>query len=347
MSGEVEHGKRFARDLCSIRRARSVSLTDIHEATRMAYDLIKRFEHDALIDHPQFNQVYIRLFVREYATRIGIDGTKALEALELAIQGKYDGSLVWEYLDKSGEEKSSSEKEAPASNDAKRTAPEAAPEPPGEDASEESDEPAVMALPPEVPPKPPPEAPVASAPSFKGAPSRAPSGRIPARDSSSAGRKAFSQPVGKLDARWIFVGLLVIVIGLVIWNLSRAMFGADEAAQVPSPAAQTASDPATTGANEAFGLPLPDTLAITIVADKGSAGPIRVTLDDDIRRPYWIERGDAQTFRMADRMLLEQQLDSVTVHVEGVAYPLSRPAGQDSALLERTALASWFSSLSR
>ena len=342
MSGEVEHGKRFARDLCSIRRARSVSLTDIHEATRMAYDLIKRFEHDALIDHPQFNKVYIRLFVREYATRIGIDGTKALEALELAIQGKYDGSLVWEYLDKAGEEKSSSEKDAPASNDAKRAAPvDAAPEPPGEDASEESDEPAVMALPPEVPPKPPPEAPVASAPS------RAPSGRIPAGDSSSASRKAFSQPVGKLDARWIFVGLLVIVTGLVIWNLSRAMFGSDEAGQAPSPAAQTASDPATIGANEAFGLPLPDTLAITIVADKGAAGPIRVTLDDGIRRPYWIERGDAQTFRMADHMLLEQQLDSVTVHVEGVAYPLSRPAGQDSVRLTRTALASWFSSLSR
>ncbi len=402
MSGEVEHGKQFARDLCSIRRARGVSLTDIHEATRMAYDLIKRFEHDALIDHPQFNRVYIRVFVRGYATRLGIDAKEALDAFERAMQGKYDGSLAREYLEKSGEPPS--EKEAQASSDApeasepkasapgpkasapgskasapgskasapgskasapgskasapgsKASAPgseaaaptEADPELPTEESSEKSDEPAAMARPREEPLKPLSKVPPASAASSKGASALAPSASAPLADGRSAGRKASAGSKGRLDARWVFMGLLLVVVALVIWNLARAMSSADEADQaVPSPAAPTSSVHAPTEAIGAFRLPLPDTLAITVVADKGSVAPIRVTLDDDVRRPHWIERGDAETFRIADRIILEQQLDSVTVQVEGVAYPLSRPAGQDSVILTRATLVSWASSLSQ
>ena len=73
MSGEAERGTRFARDLRRIRRARGVSLADIHDATKMAYDMIKRFEHDALINYPQFNRVYLRLFVRGYAENLDMD----------------------------------------------------------------------------------------------------------------------------------------------------------------------------------------------------------------------------------------------------------------------------------
>ena len=91
---------------------------------------------------------------------------------------------------------------------------------------------------------------------------------------------------------------------------------------------------------------LPDTLSITIMADKGSVAPIRVTVDDDLRRPYWIDRGDSMTFRMTDRIILEQQLDNVTVHVEGITYPVSRPAGEDMVTLTRDVLRSWFSSIS-
>ena len=89
---------------------------------------------------------------------------------------------------------------------------------------------------------------------------------------------------------------------------------------------------------------LPDTLNIAIMADKGSVAPIRVTVDDDLRRPYWIDHGGSMTFRMTDRIILEQQLDNVTVQVEGITYPVSRPAGEDRVILTRDALSSWFSS---
>lgn len=432
MPGEAEHGKQFARDLCSIRRAREVSLTDIHEATRMAYDLIKRFEHDALIDHPQFNRVYIRLFVRGYATRIGIDSGRALEAFELAMKGKYDGLLAREYLETSGEAPSDKEPEpegggeapeTPEPEDAAsaetgqkspaktRSAPpaeadpkppaKAAPKPPGEakpappakvaskpsskadpgspaeaesalpasEPSEKSKESVAMALPPEAPPKPLAKEPAVPAASpTRGVSVAAPAMPAPSKSSGSvaAGRQAPAASEGRLDPRWIFVGLLVVVITLVVWNLARAMSAPDEANEPPpSSAAPPASVHATVEANEAsealgapgaleapgasgaLGLPLPDTLAITVAADKGSVAPIRVTLDEDVRRPYWIKRGDTMTFRMGSRIILEQQLDSVTVHVEGMAYPLSMPAGQDSVILTHAALESWHSSLSR
>ncbi len=415
MPGEAEHGKQFARDLCSIRRAREVSLTDIHEATRMAYDLIKRFEHDALIDHPQFNRVYIRLFVRGYATRIGIDSGRALEAFELAMKGKYDGLLAREYLETSGEAPSDKEPEEEASGEEPETSepedaasaeagqkpsakarsappaeaepaasaeadpespaaadpkPPAKPEqkplaeaesaPPASEPSEKSEESVAMASPPEAPPKPLPKEPAAPAASpSTGASVAAPSMPAPSKSSGSAatGRQTPAASEGRLDPRWIFVGLLVVVITLVVWNLARAMSGPGEANEAaPSSAAPPASVHATVEANEAsealgalgaLGRPLPDTLAITVAADKGSVAPIRVTLDEDVRRPYWIERGDTRTFHMGSRIILEQQLDSVTVHVEGMAYPLSMPAGQDSVILTRAALDSWHSSLSR
>ncbi len=427
MPGEAEHGKQFARDLCSIRRAHGVSLTDIHEATRMAYDLIKRFEHDALIDHPQFNRVYIRLFVRGYATRIGIDSGRALEAFELAMKGEYDGSLAREYLETSGEAPSDKEPEPeaeasgeepepsepedappakaaskppakadpapsaeadpapsakaapkppakaaskppakaaskppakgnpkpPAKADPKPPA-EAEPAPSASESSEKSEESVAMALPPEAPPKPLPKEPsVPAASPSRGVSAAAPSMPAPSKRNGSvaAGRQAPAARAGKLDPRWVFVGLLVVVLALVVWNLARAMSApgaADEAA--PSLAPLPASVHATTeanGATGALGASLPDTLAIMVAADKGSVAPIRVTLDEDVRRPYWLALGDTITFRMGSRMILEQQLDSVTVHVEGMVYPLSTPAGQDSAILTRAALVSWHASLSR
>ena len=91
---------------------------------------------------------------------------------------------------------------------------------------------------------------------------------------------------------------------------------------------------------------LPDTLNIAIMADKGSVAPIRVTVDDNLRRPYWIDHGGSMTFRMTDRIILEQQLDNVTVQVEGITYPVSRPAGEDRVTLTRDALRSWLSSIS-
>src|SRR5690606_23423211 len=52
----------------------------------------------ALFDHPQFNRVYLRSFVRTYAQVLAISAEVALEALEDALDGKQSNRLAVEYL---------------------------------------------------------------------------------------------------------------------------------------------------------------------------------------------------------------------------------------------------------
>ncbi len=397
MYSEAERGTRFARDLRRIRRNRGVSLTDIHDATKMAYDLIKRFEHDALIGHPQFNRVYLRLFVRGYAEHLNLDVEMALEAFELAMKGRYTGSLAKAYLGESGEErqeespkqekKTGREEPAPPGSDqateatpSARTEQDSAKIPPEESAeptrqsdsavtdpgvadsgatvsaASSTEQPAARKAPlaktssaREI------SSPKASFPrrTSAGTSSRTSPGANPSTDAGAqapAGSGSGSGP----DPRWIFLGAIVVVVGLGIWGLTRVVPANDMAdAAVPANDMTDATAPAsgmadaTVPANDIPIQSLPDTLNIAIVADKGSVAPIRVTVDNDLRRPYWIDRGGSMTFRMADRIILEQQLDSVTVQVEGMTYPVSRPTGEDTVTLTRDALRSWFSSIQR
>ena len=403
MSGEAERGTRFARDLRRIRRDRDVSLTDIHDATKMAYDLIKRFEHNALIGHPQFNRVYLRLFVRGYAEHLNMDVEMALEAFELAMKGRYTGSLAKAYLGESGEErqeespkqekKTGREEPAPPESD---QVTEATPSAQAERESakipsEESAEPTPQSdsevTDPEVADS---GATVSAALSTEqptareaslaktSAARKISSSKAPFPRRTSAGTSSKANPSTGADAqapagsgsgsgadpRWIFLGVLVVVIGLGVWGLTRVAPANDVTdAAVPANGMVDATVPAngmadaTVPANgmadatvPANGIPiqsLPDTLNIVIVADKGSVAPIRVTVDNDLRRPHWISRGSSMTFRMVDRIILEQQLDSVTVQVEGMTYPVSRPTGEDMVTLTRDALRSWFSSIQR
>ena len=452
MSGEAERGTRFARDLRRIRRDRGVSLADIHDATKMAYDMIKRFEHDALIGHSQFSKVYLRLFVRGYAEYLNMDVEMALEAFELAMKGRYTGSLAQAYLgepeeehqEESPKQKKKTGRKEPAAPGPDQVTEATSSEQTGQESAkiphEESAEPTRQTdsgvadsgvADSEVPDSEVPDSEVAdsevtdsevtdsgvadsgaidSGASDSGAPdsgatvSAASSTEQPAareaplaktsaareisspkapftrRTSAGTSSKASSKtspkanpstgadaqaPAGsRPDPRWIFLGVLVVVIGLGVWGLTRVAPANDVTdatvpadgmtdAAIPANGMTDAAIPANGMADAAIpanGIPiqsLPDTLNIVIVADKGSVAPIRVTVDNDLRRPYWISRGGSMTFRMADRIILEQQLDSVTVQVEGMTYPVSRPTGEDMVTLTRDALRSWFSSIQR
>ena len=388
MSGEAERGTRFARDLRRIRRDRGVSLADIHDATKMAYDMIKRFEHDALIGHSQFSKVYLRLFVRGYAEYLNMDVEMALEAFELAMKGRYTGSLAQAYLGEPEEEhqeespkqkKKTGRKEpaAPGPDQVTEATPSAqteqesakipheeSAEPTRQGDSEVADSGATVSAASSTEQPAAREAPLAKTSAAREISSpKAPS---PRRTSAGTSSKASSTanpstgadaqaPAGsRPDPRWIFFGVLVVVIGLGVWGLTRVALENDVTdATVPANGMADATIPANGMADAAIpanDIPiqsLPDTLNIVIVADKGSVAPIRVTVDNDLRRPYWISRGGSMTFRMADRIILEQQLDSVTVQVEGMTYPVSRPTGEDMVTLTRDALRSWFSSIQR
>lgn len=99
MPAESASGERFARDMRRIREARDVSQDDIHEETRIAITIISAFEQDGLFEHPAFNRVYLRSFVRAYAGCIDIDPELALHHLERALAGEYENGLAAQVLD--------------------------------------------------------------------------------------------------------------------------------------------------------------------------------------------------------------------------------------------------------
>ena len=99
----VPAGDRFANDLRRIREAQGVTIKQIHEETRVALSLVETFERGDLYDHPGFNRVYMRSFIRAYTSCLGVDAEEALRALDDALDGNYDHALADRYLDSEGD----------------------------------------------------------------------------------------------------------------------------------------------------------------------------------------------------------------------------------------------------
>lgn len=91
-------GKRFSEDLRRIREERDISVAEIQEETQIAETLITSFEEGRLYDHPTYNRVYLRSFIRAYADALNISRSDALEGLDAALDGTYDDALASKYL---------------------------------------------------------------------------------------------------------------------------------------------------------------------------------------------------------------------------------------------------------
>lgn len=91
-------GKRFSEDLRQIREERGISIEEIQEETQIAETLITSFEEGRLYDHPTYNRVYLRSFIRAYADALNISRSDALEGLDAALEGTYDDALASTYL---------------------------------------------------------------------------------------------------------------------------------------------------------------------------------------------------------------------------------------------------------
>jgi hypothetical protein len=73
---------------------------------------------------------------------------------------------------------------------------------------------------------------------------------------------------------------------------------------------------------------------VYVIADRDKLSPLRATLDSDVRRPYWVEFGDALRFDLDDRLVLEGDLVSTLLVVESYVY---EPATEDPRRLTITA----------
>jgi hypothetical protein len=79
---------------------------------------------------------------------------------------------------------------------------------------------------------------------------------------------------------------------------------------------------------------LGDTLHVTVRA-MTDVRELRVQQDDNLRRPYWIEAGEARVFPFRERITLQNQLDSLRLLLEGHPYPTDRTDEQGRVVIRR------------
>jgi len=115
--------------------------------------------------------------------------------------------------------------------------------------------------------------------------------------------------------------------------------GSEEGTPVDTAAEATAPsgpDAAIDARDEASAAPeLGDTLTVEVVAAFDRVDPIRIRVDDDLRRPYWIEEGESRSFSAVNQIILENQLENVELRLEGVPVPTDERDAQGRIVITR------------
>lgn len=295
-------GVRFASDLKQIREKRGLSLDNVLDELKVPRGLLEHFERTALLDHEMFNRVYLRSFVRSYAQVVGLPVEEALAALEEVFEGRYLDRLAEKYL---GIKREEAPPEVAAGEDAGM--------PSGPVSGEEEPVPA--------PPAEEPAAETTREPEQTVVPERARAVR--------AGRLAGAGPHRRRQAEeglWLRIvlgGALVVVLVLVAYFfLLRSEPPPAEEAPAPVPEDTVAAEVPPPPPPPPV---LPDTMTVYLVAERGPLLRIRVRVDDDLRRPYWVEQGDSILFRPVNRISIQSRysLPRARITLEGHTYPVS------------------------
>ena len=338
----------FLGDLSAIREKRNVSLEELRNATKVYPNVIAQFEQDGLKDHPLFNSLYVRAFIRSYAEAVGIPPDEVLNAYDEALSGGYRRQLAIEHLDLPVEEiealrlmQEQSKKAEPVFTADKF----------------EFDKPAAQKpksrpkAKPKSTDKQPEKSAIDEAIDSKATVTFVPKSSGRSRKKSDAGLLEKMQGVlkpilgsGKQSAlvQWgiVAVGIVIGIVAL-LQLLSFQSSSAQDDSMPPLVAEQPQSD------NEASGVdaiapdslaPLPaealeveapvvpvvlgDSIPVYVVAADGKLDPFRLKLDRDLRRPYWLDEGDSMLVFVKDRITLEDNLANMDILVEGRSYPI-------------------------
>ncbi len=95
---KVENSRcNFAEDLRNIRERKGISLETIHQHTRVIQIVLSEYEKNCLIHKPHFHRIYLRSLTRAYVCALDMDPDPVLEALDMALDGTYDGRLAPSY----------------------------------------------------------------------------------------------------------------------------------------------------------------------------------------------------------------------------------------------------------
>lgn len=339
-----------------IREARDVSRQDIQRATRITPVLIASFEEDGLFDHPSFNRVYLRSLVRAYAECVDLPPDRALDALDRALDGNYQHEMATQFLgssppaedvprEASGASDAEDEVESDGSSGEEGATEEDSEASDQEDAAHDdasADTATRWGIPSEEPARSPEPSSVAGDAASPEASS--PSAKAQTAGSTRAAGGAPSSDGAAGTRRWLVLLAGVVAVGLLVgvgWWM-YAQLGAPPSSPVVPPAdTLTRADTMGAAVDTAAAPPAPpladvsigEVMELTVIAT-GRVSPIRVQRDSDLRRPYWINAGEAKIFQARSRFVLEEALDSIRVRLEGYPYPL-RPGADGRAVISR------------
>lgn len=296
-AAKLEAGQRLGQHLHALRTQQGVTVHQIHQATKISEGILEAFEATVLVDEPGYNKVYIRSIARSYARLLQVDEQTVLAALEEAFGGSYVDALAVAYLGA----KPTRSVTKPAKPVAGSLSPK--PEPKAKPARE-----AVASPPPHVRTQ-------------KSKPSP-PSSMQPTRLGKVRDEKAEHSSSSDESFKWAGIALGVVVFVCIIAGVVWLVKGGTSP---ESPEVTTVVEPDTVPT-----LPVPpppeplvlgDTIAVSVIAVRDKLERIRVTLDDDVRRPYWREQGDTLVFNITNQIILESNLPRIDVQVEGYEVP--------------------------
>lgn len=325
-----------------------MTLESLHEATKVPLELLREFEETGLFNHPMFNRVYLRSLIRAYADTVGISPGEALAALDLALAGTYQHELI------QADEKPVPEAEADEATPAEEeeTAPLKTPPPVAEK------EPEARQEAPKTPPRD--EPPPAKKPDRPLRESRPAPETLSAADWESQSGRASSQSkpidIGRQTQfmQWGLIGLVVLVLAGAVWGVLALIGGGSDdpaTAQATATTDTTAVEDTTTTSSPQTQQPaftIGDTLDVVVLAKAGKVQGIRITRDDDLRRPYWIEEGNSKAFPVLDRIILEREpaVSNIELLVEGYPYPTNRRDDQGRIVITRETAQAFADSIS-
>lgn len=296
----VPTGSTFEADLRAVREARGHSLDEIQKETRIPVDVLRRFEDGDLIGDPNYNPVYLKAFLQQYARAVGLPQGPVLGAYQAHQNGSYRGELHPE-----------STATPPAVRDEPPAAAPSAP-PVGTEAEREPApvQPSDSAGPARRTGAPPAVEALATTPVAEER--RAEAGPKPDLGRTRVSRPAVAGARRSFDKNWgVILGLFAVVALAIAGVLYVLVFAGDDGLEgedvdtVAIGGAEAAIDSAGVGAGAAGGGPqLQLPITVTVTAAEGGLQWFRVTSDGGDRTPYWIDGGGSQTFRADSALVL-------------------------------------------
>lgn len=375
-------GQRLASDLRSIRRKKGVDLKEVLDATRLADDVIEQLEENGLVNHPAFNKVYLRSLYGAYGEAVGVRREDMITALDEVFDGHYVGSLARTYLGANlGEGHAPDGKDAPTMEDVDAVLTAAStvedPDDPAlaKPTSDDSSEKQPTFIDTEMDPEgdedtagqedfdDSPEPKVRDEEEDAAADESADETSTPEDDGGEGETRKLVRPVvpETMSGESVWKGLpdkgrvllpnmsgtaLVAIAGVAF--IALVWFAVSSIMDMRASEQEEVVPMDTTRTEEIFRpepIVLPDSFRVDIVAFVEALDPIRITVDRDLRRPYWVEHMDTLPFVVADRIQLEREVENTRILVDGFAVPQDWLSDVPQVEVSRLRMQTWLDSL--